>query len=152
MKQLLAPLVCLGLLSGCALDSIPGLTKSEPAPVTAPAVQTLVDTGWMLPIPKGSSCEVPPMMEFEDGAVSGDLGCNRFTAKYSRGSDGAFAFTDVKAGSRTCGKDFMDLEARMLKILRNTAAVRQEKASVTFLDKSGAVIERLVPEKAGACE
>ena len=151
MKQFIA-LLCLGLLTGCATDNVPGLAKSEPAPVAAPAVQTLDDTGWMLEIPKGSSCEVPPMMEFEDGAVSGDLGCNHFSAKYTRSADGAFAFTNVKSGKRTCGKDFMDLEKRMLRILKLTASVRQEEKALTFLDKSGAVIERLVPEKAGACE
>ena len=73
MKQFIA-LLCLGLLTGCATDNVPGLAKSEPAPVAAPAVQTLDDTGWMLEIPKGSSCEVPPMMEFEDGAVLAQMG------------------------------------------------------------------------------
>jgi heat shock protein HslJ len=151
MKQFLA-LFCLGLLTGCAVNNVPDPAKSEPAPAAAPAAKTLDDTGWMLEIPKGSSCEVPPMMEFEDGAVSGDLGCNHFSAKYTRSADGAFAFTAVKSGNRTCGKDFMALEKRMLRILKHTAAIRQEQKALTFLDKSGAVIERLVPEKAGACE
>ncbi len=125
---------------------------NSPEKSPAAAAPSLEATSWMLVIPKGSSCEVPPMMEFEDGQVSGDLGCNHFSAAYTLAPDGAFSVTGIKKGTRSCSKDFMLLEERMLGILSKAASVRQQKGQLTFLDKSGQVIETLIPEKAGACE
>ena len=150
MKQFLV-LACAALLAGCATNNA-SIQSGQDAAQPQTAVKPLDGTAWMLPIPKGSSCEVPPMLEFEEGTVSGDLGCNRITARYSLKADGSFAFSDVKRGKRTCGPDFMALEARMVKIVKNAASIRRTQKTLDFLDRNGKIIETLVPEKAGACE
>jgi heat shock protein HslJ len=150
MKQFLV-LACAALLAGCATNNA-SIQSGQDAAQPQTAVKTLDGTAWMLPIPKGSSCEVPPMLEFEEGTVSGDLGCNRIAARYSLKADGSFAFSDVKRGKRTCGPEFMALEARMLKVVKNASSVRRTQKTLVFLDRDGKVIETLVPEKAGACE
>ena len=43
------------------------------------AAASLAGTSWMMELPKGSSCEVPPEIQFrKDGSIAGNAGCNDF--------------------------------------------------------------------------
>lgn len=126
------------LLAGCAS-----------APQSEPVV--LENTTWMLPLAEKSDCDTPPILEFLPGnRLSGDLGCNRATGSFE--FDGHnILFDKVGATKRMCGPQYMELEARMLKILSGARTVQMTEKGLTFFDADGKEIETLVPEIAGAC-
>lgn len=131
-------------LAGCA-------SGDNAAESMQTAANSLDGTSWMMVIPKDSSCEVPPMIEFGSDTVSGDMGCNRFEGSYEvRGN--AITFKAVAATMKLCADPYMKLESRMQQLLANAATFEKTETALRFLGKDGKEILTLVPEKAGACD
>ena len=52
------------------------------------AAASLAGTSWMMELPKGSSCEVPPEIQFrKDGSIAGNAGCNDFKGSWKADGD-----------------------------------------------------------------
>lgn len=147
----LAAAACL-MLAGCASLTSLTMPTATPDKSTASAETLhLANTSWMLPLPKGSQCEVPPMIEFSDTQASGDLGCNRFTGSVKIDGN-RIAFDQVAVTMKMCAPQYMALESQMLNMLNHARSATQTKDSLTFFDEDGQKLLQLVPEVAGACD
>ena len=101
-------------LSVLALTGCSALTTGKTAVADTPSLK-LTDTSWMMQLPKGSQCEVPPMIEFADGKATGDLGCNRFTGNVVIDGE-KIRFDQVAVTMKMCAPEYMALEGEMLNL------------------------------------
>lgn len=138
MKKLVS-LTCATLL--CAAMGTAMASGSSP----------LSGTSWMLDMPKDSECEVPPMLEFGDAKVNGDLGCNKFFADVKiEGKN--ITFDHAGMTKKMCAKAFMEIERKMVDGINQTKTFEVTKDALRFFDASGKEVLKLLPEKAGSCE
>ena len=119
---------------------------------TAAELKTLAGTTWMMKIPKGHACEVPPEIEFrKDGTVRGNSACNDFSGTWK--ADGDRLSVSVKnTTQRKCGKAFAELETAFGGALRSFASVRKEGNGLLLRDAGGKTLVTIVPALAGACD
>ena len=136
-------------LSVLALTGCGALTTGKTAVADTPSLK-LTDTSWMMQLPKGSQCEVPPMIEFSDGQATGDLGCNRFTGNVVIDGE-KIRFDQVAVTMKMCAPEYMALEGEMLNLLNKASSAKQTKDALTFFDADGKAIITLIPEVAGSC-
>ena len=137
-------------LSVLALSGCGALSNGDATVKTDDATLKLTDTSWMMKLPKGSQCEVPPMIEFADGRATGDLGCNRFSGNVVIDGN-QIRFDQVAVTMKMCAPEYMALESEMLNLINNTRSAKQTKDALTFFDADGKEIMTLIPEVAGSC-
>lgn len=126
---------------------LPGCANTPSAPAEP---VNIANTSWMLPIPKNSSCDVSPMLEFTANRVNGDLGCNRIFGDYAIEGN-VITFGALGVTRRMCGPEYMKLEDTMLNAINKVKTLKREKDALIFLDENGRELIRLVPDKPGAC-
>ena len=147
-RRCASALLCALALAGCQNISA---SHGDANSTASTSELNLNNTSWMLPLPKGSTCEVPPMIEFSDGRASGDLGCNRFDGTVKIDGE-KLQFEQVAVTMKMCAPQYMALETQMLKVLNDARSARRTNTSLTFFDKAGNEILTMVPEVAGACD
>ena len=147
-RLLHALLLCGAAAFLCSCASRP----AQDDPATAAALESLAGTNWMMLIPKGQSCEVPPEIEFrKDGTAAGNSGCNEFAGNW-KVAGGRLLLTVENKTNRRCGKSFMALEETFGGALRRYASVKKEGKALTFLGSDGKPLAQIVPAQAGACD
>lgn len=114
-------------------------------------VPELKDTSWALPQDPKDGCDAAPYIEFSATKVTGDMGCNSFSAEYTLKGN-TLTFKNPAATLRMCDAKTMQVESKMQKIFTDTRRVRGNEKELTFLDAKGKVILTLVPETMGACK
>ncbi|MCF0253228.1 MAG: META domain-containing protein [Duodenibacillus sp.] len=137
MNKLAALILTAPILAACAAG--------------ARAADALDRTSRMLPIPKGSSCSVPPVIEFGRGKASGDMGCNRFSSPYRLEGD-RLVFENPAMTLKSCAPHYMELEESMKRVFKAERIRLEPGKALEFLDAGGKAILTLVPERAGACD
>lgn len=134
-------------LSALALGCLPPARAAQ-----APALKDLGGTRWMMVLPKDSSCEVPPEVDFaKDGTLVGDTGCNEFGGTWE--TDGKrLSIKRRNKTSRNCAKQFLDLEHAFAGALDRTASAKPAGSDLILLDAEGRELLRLTPAVAGSCQ
>ena len=132
-----------------------GATTLTACSVTTPKAPAepvvLAGTSWMLQVPKESDCDAPPMLEFGDNWVAGDLGCNRARGGYTLEGN-KLTFDDKMAVTRRmCSPKLMDRESKMLNAINKVRTVEKTDKGLVFYDEAGAELITLVPELSGSC-
>ncbi|MFD3485599.1 META domain-containing protein [Streptomyces sp. NPDC058665] len=128
-------------LTGAGGDSI-ALSAEEPAPLvgTGWAVTSLLagETASSLPKDKKGETAKATLTFAKDGTVSGDLGCNTFSAS-AKTTDTTITFGPVKSTRKICPEPGMSLERKLLKVLDGqvTYEVHHRELTLKTADGSG---------------
>ncbi len=132
-----------------ALFSLLALGCAAPSGAAAPA---LAGTSWMMALPKGADCEVPPEVKFlKDGRIEGNAGCNDFGGSWKQDGDRLTVKYEPKT-NRNCAKAFLEPEKVFAAGLRGVASVKPDGKGLLLLDAAGKTLVRVVPAEAGACD
>lgn len=111
MKRLLLPCTLVLMLAACAGG--PGMSSG-------PSLPPLAGSEWMLRDMGGTPvvAESDASLAFMDGErANGSGSCNRFTATYTLGADGALRFGPIATTRRACPGPVSEQEARYIKAL-----------------------------------
>jgi heat shock protein HslJ len=127
-------LIALVSLAACGEDDGGSAAQGDSLEGTPWVVESGLKTpGWE---------KTPPGATFQDGAVSGSSGCNRFHASYELEGDslklGAIATTEM-----ACPEPAMTVEQEYVDALRSVAGWRIEDGVLVLLDEGGAELLRL---------
>ena len=113
--------------------------------VDAPA--GLVGHGWALTGIEGAPVAAPGRSTLrlaEDGKVSGDAGCNRYSGRAEVSAD-SIAFGPLRATKRACEPEVTRQETRLFENLRRVARWRIEDGVLTLHDAAGRPLLRFSP-------
>ncbi|MGW8669108.1 META domain-containing protein [Streptomyces niveus] len=122
-------------------DSI-ALSAEKPAPLvgTGWAVTSLVSDGTARSLPKDKKGESPKatLTFAEDGTVSGNLGCNGFSAS-AKVAGSTITFGPLKSTRRLCPEPGMSVERELTKVLKGqvTYEVHHRELTVKTADGEG---------------
>ncbi len=131
--------VALAILAGACSQVDPVLTDvGSPGPPS-----TLTSTSWtVISVDGVAPVAETPSADFDGVSVSGDAGCNGYSATYSYDpSTGQISFGPASTTKRACGVDRSNTEARFLAALRvvNSATITASRRLT--LAGPGATIE-----------
>ena len=84
-------------------------------------------------------------LEFSNGEVTADTGCNPIGADYVAHPDGTIDIGPVRSGKRYC-EGRMAAEVRLAKSLNAAKSLRRDRARLELLDARGAVVLTLDAE------
>ncbi|MFI6085650.1 META domain-containing protein [Streptomyces sp. NPDC051217] len=120
-------------------DSI-ALSAEKPAPLvgTGWAVDSLVSDGTARSLPKDKKGETPKatLTFTKDGTVSGNLGCNGFSAS-AKITDSTITFGAVKATKRMCPEPGMSVERELMKVLDGQVTYELHHRALTLKTAGG---------------
>lgn len=120
-------------------DSI-ALTAEKPAPLvgTGWAVTSLVSDGTARSLPKDKKGESPKatLTFAEDGTVSGNLGCNGFSAS-AKVAGSTITFGPLKSTKRLCPEPGMSVERELTKVLKGQVTYEVHHRELTLKAADG---------------
>ncbi|MFI6696447.1 META domain-containing protein [Streptomyces sp. NPDC050433] len=126
-------------LTGADGDSI-DLSAEKPAPLvgTPWAVTGLLSGGTTSSLPKDKKGETgkATLTFAKDGTVSGNLGCNTFSAP-AKTTDTTITFGPVKATRKLCPEPGMSLERELLKVLKGKVTYEVHHRGLTLKTADG---------------
>ncbi|MFD4116243.1 META domain-containing protein [Streptomyces niveus] len=126
-------------LTGADGDSI-ALTAEKPAPLvgTGWAVTSLVSDGTARSLPKDKKGESPKatLTFAEDGTVSGNLGCNGFSAS-AKVAGSTITFGALKSTKRLCPEPGMSVERELTKVLEGQVTYEVHHRELTLKTADG---------------
>lgn len=149
MKLKLAA-AALALIS-LSLTACTSFNSEADHPVAKQPAASLSGSSWMMQTAKGEGCEVPPVIEFSENRIAGDLGCNRVMGFYEIEND-KIKFDQVATTMKLCAPEYMELEKQMSKIFTDSRTFKKTDSELSFFNDKGELVMTLVPEKAGACD
>ncbi|MET9555239.1 META domain-containing protein [Streptomyces sp. NPDC006645] len=120
-------------------DSI-ALTAEKPAPLvgTGWAVTSLVSDGTARSLPKDKKGEAPKatLTFAKDGTVSGNLGCNGFSAS-AKVSSSTITFGPLKSTRKLCPEPGMSVEQELTKVLKGQVTYEVHHRELTLKTADG---------------
>ena len=130
VSVLLAVFVGCGL-AGCAGgDSVAGTPPKDASALAARAGVALDPTGrWKAIDAQGAIAT----LEFRNGEVTADTGCNPIGASYVAHPDGTIEIGPVRSGKRYC-EGRMSAETRLAKSLSAAKSLQRDRARLELLD------------------
>lgn len=136
MRTLRRILPILVMTAGTACANDPGSGASA-----ASAAGSALAGAWTVPTLTGR--DGAPRLELADGKAAGHSGCNRFSATYTRGADGALAFGPVTATKMFCEGEPGISERRVFAALAATKRATLEGSVLRLHGGDGAVLLEL---------
>ena len=130
-------------LVGCAGgESVANAPPKDATALAARAGVTLDPTGrWKAIDAQGAIAT----LEFKNGQITADTGCNPIGAEYVAHPDGRLEIGPVRSGKRYC-EGRMAAEVRLAKSLSAAKSLRRDRARLELLDAAGAVVLTLDAE------
>jgi heat shock protein HslJ len=96
--------------------------------------------GSAVALPAAAQDKVHLTFDKEKGTVSGELGCNRVTAKATVG-DGTITLGTPGTTRKMCSDSLMDTEKTLLKLFGGTVKYRLDGGNLTLTSENGAGLE-----------
>ncbi|MFD3521731.1 META domain-containing protein [Streptomyces sp. NPDC058653] len=126
-------------LTGAGGDSI-AMSAEKPAPLvgTGWAVDSLVSDGTARSLPKGKKGETPKatLTFAKDGTVSGNLGCNGFSAP-AKVAGSTITFGPLRATRKLCPEPGMSVERELMKVLKGKVTYEVHHRELTLRTAGG---------------
>jgi heat shock protein HslJ len=136
------------LMIGIPIISIATEGPSQDAAETTPPA--LEGTTWRLVAYRAESDMIPietsealPRIEFAEGRISGNVGCNTFTGGFSLDGDRLTIEPRMAMTMMACEGPLMELEQAVTAHLANVASYRQQEAGLELLDAEGETLMSL---------
>lgn len=130
----------------------PAFADQAPAADVAANPALLSGSRWMMVLPKGTDCEVPPEIDFrKDGTIEGNAGCNDFRGSWK--TEGARVRIERKnITSRNCGEKFLKLEQAFGGAVDGAASLKADGKELILVSADGKELGRVTPVVAGSCD